>query len=137
MDKKIPCVQCYDGVVHPFFGRTVQLSGSLDSTSLAAAGIVGGVLPNVSKGGDENAPQSEQLVKKLYESLTPEQKKHVCFDWDHKDDRGLLRTHVSNNWSITDRQRLNVGLFQFCLISFLKSFNSFDLIFDLMQKPAA
>ena len=40
MDKKIPCVQCYDGVVHPFFGRTVQLSGSLDSTSLAAAGIV-------------------------------------------------------------------------------------------------
>jgi hypothetical protein len=51
-------------------------------------------------------PQSaaETAVKALYDSLTPEQKKVVCFDWDYKDSRGLLRTHVSNNWHITKPQ---------------------------------
>jgi hypothetical protein len=34
--------------------------------------------------------------------MTDEQKKQVCFDWDYKHPRrGLLRTHVSNNWQIT------------------------------------
>jgi hypothetical protein len=50
-------------------------------------------------------PQSvaETAVKALYDSLTPEQKKEVCFGWDFKDGRGLLRTHVSNNWQITKK----------------------------------
>lgn len=51
----------------------------------------------------------ESLVKKLYDSLTPVQRDEICFEWDHKDDRGLLRTHVSNNWNITDPSKLNVG----------------------------
>src|SRR5262249_1759379 len=48
-------------------------------------------------------PQStaETAVKALYQSLSDAQKKDVCFDWDYKDSRGLLRTHVSNNWHIT------------------------------------
>jgi hypothetical protein len=45
---------------------------------------------------------SETAAKVLYESLSADQKKIVCFAWDHIDkDRGLLRTHVSNNWQIT------------------------------------
>ncbi len=45
---------------------------------------------------------AESYVKKLYESLTPEQKKVVCFDWDYVDPRrGLLRARVQNNWRIT------------------------------------
>jgi Protein of unknown function (DUF3500) len=44
---------------------------------------------------------AETAVKGLYETLTDDQKKAICFDWDHKDNRGLLRTHVSNNWQIT------------------------------------
>lgn len=45
---------------------------------------------------------AETAVKALYDSLTDKQKKEVCFDWDFKDEkRGLLRTHVSNNWQIT------------------------------------
>ncbi|HZT81539.1 MAG TPA: DUF3500 domain-containing protein, partial [Gemmataceae bacterium] len=45
---------------------------------------------------------AETAVKALYETLTDAQKKQICFDWDHKDpQRGLLRTHVSNNWHIT------------------------------------
>lgn len=44
---------------------------------------------------------SETLVQKLYQTITPEQKSAICFPWDHQDERGLLRLHVSNNWSIT------------------------------------
>ncbi len=51
-------------------------------------------------------PTSENLVKTLFQSLTPEQREEVCYDWDYKDDRGVLRTHVSNNWQISDA---NIG----------------------------
>jgi uncharacterized protein DUF3500 len=44
---------------------------------------------------------AETAVKGLFDSLTPEQKQVMCFAWDHQDGRGLLRTHVSNNWQIT------------------------------------
>ncbi len=45
---------------------------------------------------------AESYVKQLYESLTPEQKKVVCFPWDYVDPRrGLLRMRVQNNWRIT------------------------------------
>lgn len=97
--------------------RPAVNSGSLDGCSrrgfmktsaaaLAAATAVsqGGILL-----GAEEKPAPEQLVTKLYETLTPEQRARICFDWNHQDERGLLRTHVSNNWSITDRAQLNVG----------------------------
>lgn len=62
---------------------------------LGAAG-----LGAVSVAAGAEAP--ETLVKELYASLTPEQKKQVCFDWDYVDKtRGLLRTRLSNNWRIT------------------------------------
>src|SRR5688572_21542361 len=45
---------------------------------------------------------AETAVKALYELLTDAQKKEICFAWDHQDPkRGLLRTHVSNNWQVT------------------------------------
>ena len=44
----------------------------------------------------------ETLVSNLFETLTPVQKKAVCFDWDHvAGDQGLLRTRLENNWKIT------------------------------------
>lgn len=47
--------------------------------------------------------EPESLVKVLYESLTEKQKKDVAFEWDHEDlFRGKLRTHVENNWHITE-----------------------------------
>lgn len=53
-------------------------------------------------GQEAPGAQPESLVKVLFESLNDKQKKAVCFDWDHQDgNRGLLRTHVSNNWHIT------------------------------------
>jgi len=64
-------------------------------------------LPGVLR-ADEKKATPESLVKTLYETLTPEQKEEICFPWDYVDDRGLLRTHVSNNWNITD-PKLAVG----------------------------
>jgi hypothetical protein len=50
---------------------------------------------------------AETAVKGLYETLTDEQKKEMCFDWDYKDaKRGLLRTFVSNNWQITPKHHI-------------------------------
>ena len=67
----------------------------------AAAAAITGSMPAVARAGQpERKP--ETLVKKLYDSLKPDQQKKVCFPWDYKDERGLLRMHVSNNWSITE-----------------------------------
>jgi Protein of unknown function (DUF3500) len=46
-------------------------------------------------------PVSENLAKKLYDSLSAKQRAEVCFPWDFTDKRGLLRMHVQNNWQIT------------------------------------
>ena len=67
----------------------------------AAAAAIAGSIPAVARAGQaERKP--ETLVKKLYDSLKPDQRNKVCFPWDHQDERGLLRLHVSNNWSITE-----------------------------------
>src|SRR4051812_43506932 len=44
------------------------------------------------------AATSETLVTQLYKSLTEEQKKEVCFAFDHP-----LRTKVDNNWHIVKK----------------------------------
>lgn len=51
---------------------------------------------------DAPARTSESIVKALFDTLSPEQKKQMCFAWDHVDaERGLLRTRIENNWRIT------------------------------------
>jgi hypothetical protein len=45
---------------------------------------------------------AELMVEILYHGLSDDQRKILCFDWDHVDGaRGLLRTRVSNNWHVT------------------------------------
>jgi hypothetical protein len=71
----------------------------------AAAASAGLPLFATAKAHAAATPSSpaETAVKGLYDSLTDEQRKAVCFDWDYVDPkRGLLRTFVSNNWQITD-----------------------------------
>lgn len=77
-----------------------QFVSAMGATAAAAA-----TLPTLLGASEKtDARQPEALVKKLYDSLTDEQKKQICFDWNHTDKRGLLRTHVSNNWSITNEK---------------------------------
>src|SRR5262249_36609621 len=76
------------------------------AAAAAAAAAAGGIpLFAVPKAAAAPTPKStaETYVKQLYDILTEKQRKEVCFDWDFKDTRGLLRTHVSNNWQITKR----------------------------------
>jgi hypothetical protein len=72
---------------------------------LAAAVSLGGfAVPRQTIAQDSSAVKevSETAVSAFFETLTPEQKKIICFNWEHTEgDRGLLRTHVSNNWQIT------------------------------------
>jgi hypothetical protein len=73
----------------------------------AVAGSAALSLPNwaVAKNAATPGAKPESVVKTLYESLKPEQRKKMCFAWDHIDPkRGLLRTFVANNWNITPEQ---------------------------------
>src|SRR5262245_5892169 len=80
--------------------------GFLRTAGLAAAAA--GVLPLAPDALAAPTPESdaEKAVKAFFETLTEAQRKVVCFDWDHTETtgrkRGLLRTHVSNNWQITE-----------------------------------
>ncbi len=68
----------------------------------AAAGAALFGTPHLLDAAPSPNSAAETAVKGLYETLTDDQKKAVCFDWDYQDKaRGLLRTHVSNNWQIT------------------------------------
>ena len=81
------------------------------SVGLAASSLSGASLSGMGRllaAEGEEKSKSENLVKTLYESLTPAQKEEICFAWDYTDDRGLLRTHVSNNWHVTD-EKFNVA----------------------------
>jgi hypothetical protein len=67
--------------------QSVDLTGSLNPLAAAPAA-------NTS---------AESLVGRLYETLSQQQRKQVCFDWNHKHPRfGLLRTYVANNWNVTE-----------------------------------
>lgn len=73
-------------------------------TTAAAAAAMTGLSPlwAVAKDTTKPAGTPETLVKVLFDSLSDEQKKAVCFAWDHQDPKkGLLRTRVENNWNIT------------------------------------
>ncbi len=70
------------------------------------------------------ADTAESLAATLHASLTPKQRKEVCFPWDYRHPKfGLLRTRVGNNWNATtptvagdfftkDQQRLVRDIFE-------------------------
>lgn len=83
---------------NPFFNRR-------DFLRTTGAAVAAGALPTLGLAAESPSKMEtpETLVKVLYDSLKPEQRKEVCFGWDHVDKkRGLLRTHISNNWHITN-----------------------------------
>jgi hypothetical protein len=119
------CPDCESGfeflTLREFFNRRDFVKSAGAAAATLAAGAIG--LPNViaraadiaatdpkdaatpavlaSGPASATKPAPETLVKQLYDSLRPEQREKVAFDWDYTDDRGLLRTRVSNNWNIT------------------------------------
>ncbi len=68
----------------------------------AGAGLALGIGPGaLAIGAEEKSPASETLVASFYKTLTDEQRKEICFPFDH-----ILRSEVNNNWQIT-KHRLN------------------------------
>src|SRR5262245_12980317 len=99
--KKVVCPDCNESVeiVEPSRRDFLQTA-----TAAVGAAVTGGLgLFATPRAEAAPTPKSaaETAVQALYGTLTDAQKKEVCFDWDFKDSRGLLRTHVSNNWHIT------------------------------------
>jgi hypothetical protein len=80
----------------------------MKSVGMATAASVGGGIalfatPRAANAAPTGQSAAETAVKALYDKLSDAQKKVVCFPWDHQDKaNGLLRTHVSNNWHITN-----------------------------------
>jgi hypothetical protein len=68
----------------------------------AGTGVAAAALPLCAQAAPTPKSAAETAVKGLFDTLTEEQRQVICFAWDHQDKaRGLLRTHVSNNWQIT------------------------------------
>jgi hypothetical protein len=71
----------------------------------AAIAISGGVV-GATDAAAQNQPAAEgpsaAPIRAFYESLTAEQRRRMCFEWDHRGFTGLpLRLHVTNNWAIS------------------------------------
>ena len=77
-----------------------------DFLKSTAAGIAAGAgvyalggMPRLARANEAAAaPAAESLVATFYKSLTPEQSKIICFDFDHP-----LRHKVDNNWFIVKK----------------------------------
>lgn len=74
----------------------------LESTAAAAIATGSVITSGLQVTAAETAPNAESVVGTLYSTLSDQQKKSICFDWNHQDEkRGLLRSFVANNWNIT------------------------------------
>lgn len=99
--KKVTCPDC-DAPENTELDRRLFLKTvGGTAAAVASAGLPLFATPKVHAAPTPDCP-AETMVKALYGTLTDAQRNVVCFPWDHQDPkRGLLRTHVSNNWQVT------------------------------------
>jgi hypothetical protein len=100
-DTRRECPDCASE--HGSFDRRDFLKAA--GVAAVAAGSAPLAFPNwaVAKAAPSVSGKPESVVKTLFDSLKEEQRKKMCFAWDHMDaKRGLLRTYVANNWNITE-----------------------------------
>ena len=89
-----PCPDCQGGV--PFTRREFLKS---TATTVAAAAAMPLVFPASAATKPAKKAASETLVTTFHKSLTEQQRKAVCFPFDHE-----LRSKVDNNWHITEQK---------------------------------
>ncbi len=98
-EKTIICPDC-----EPLESAGLNRREFLVNTTVAAASVCAATLQAAQQTSAAPTAKrtSETAVKALYDALTEQQRKEMCFDWNHQDpQRGLLRAYVSNNWRIT------------------------------------
>ena len=82
--------------------KSINRRTFLETGASAFALAAGSVVSARAATASSPTPTAESFVTELYSTLSDKQKKQICFDWDHQDEkRGLLRTFVANNWNIT------------------------------------
>lgn len=86
-EKRITCPDCDSGWTRRDFVKAV-----------GGAALVGGAMPLVptASAAPTATSPAETAAKRLYESLNDEQRKVICFEFDHP-----LRQTINANWSIT------------------------------------
>ncbi len=105
MEKKKVCPDC-ESTDLDFDRRDFLRTVGVTAAAVSASTLPLFATARVHAASSKNSA-AETAVKGLYETLTDEQKKEMCFDWDYKDaKRGLLRTFVSNNWQITPKHHI-------------------------------
>lgn len=78
--------------------------------AVGAASLAGGALPKISVAeqaaavGPKRTDPAESAVAQLFKSLKGEQRKALCFPFDHP-----LRTRIGNNWAITKPKISELG----------------------------
>ncbi|HEV3121159.1 MAG TPA: DUF3500 domain-containing protein [Isosphaeraceae bacterium] len=89
-EKEIPCPDCAPSLSRRDFVKTV--------TGMAAAGSLVPLIATPRTASAAPSPKSaaETAAKRLYESLNSDQKKALCFPFDHP-----LREKINANWAIT------------------------------------
>ncbi len=89
-----------DGRIDPSAHDRRAFLKNTGAIALAASGLP--LLSVEPAGAAPKIRPPETLVKILFDSMKPKQKKEVCFGWNHiEPNRGLLRTRLENNWKIT------------------------------------
>lgn len=103
-DPKKTCPDCEQGIE-----LNVNRRNFLKTAATTAAAVAGSSLPlfavprQVQAAAPTARSTAETAVTALYNTLSDDQKNRICFDWNHRDPRrGILRTHISNNWHITE-----------------------------------
>src|SRR4051794_38198615 len=91
-EKPIDCPDCHEGISRRDFVRTV-----------GGAAVAGGLFPLIGTPGRAIAAAkpspkgtAETAAKRLFDSLNSDQRKAICFPFDHP-----LRKRISANWAIT------------------------------------
>jgi hypothetical protein len=89
-ESRFDCPDCGEGLSRRQFVRRV-----------AGTTIAGGLLPLLTNPGRAHAApspsgQAETAVKRFYDTLTNDQRKEICFPFDHP-----LRSKINANWAIT------------------------------------
>jgi hypothetical protein len=92
-DPRSHCPDCEEGLSRREFAKSVVGAG---------AAVAGGLLPLAAAplravAAPTTKSAAETTVKRFYDSLTKEQRKVVCFPFNHE-----LRRKISANWAITE-----------------------------------
>src|SRR5262245_42771673 len=95
----IPCPDC----VKPALSRRDFLRAvGVTAAAAAATGLPLFATPKLHAAPATPKSAAETAAKALFDTLTDQQRKEICFAWDYTEkERGLLRTFVSNNWQVT------------------------------------